>query len=79
LCTDGFARLVTDYDLYGDWQAAVEAVRTDGLPYLEKLLRESEQRPPDGGRRRFKRADDVAAVLIAPDTGVGAGTGGPAQ
>lgn len=67
LCTDGFARLVTDYAVYGDWPAAVAAARVDGLAGLEKLLRECERGPTGTAAGRFKRADDAAALLLAPD------------
>ncbi|BCJ62767.1 protein phosphatase 2C domain-containing protein [Micromonospora endophytica] len=66
LCTDGFARLVTDYGVYPDWQPVVHDAIERGLPYLEKLIREAES-GPDGRAGRFKRADDVAAVLLTPN------------
>ncbi|MFY1702460.1 MULTISPECIES: hypothetical protein [Micromonospora] len=63
LCTDGFARLVTDYHICADWPKVVEVSLRQGLAYLEKLIRDAEAAP--GGRAgRFKRADDVAAVLL---------------
>ncbi|MDG4801001.1 hypothetical protein [Micromonospora sp. WMMD980] len=66
LCTDGFARLVTDYQLYPGWPEVVADACDRGLPYLEKLIRDVEA---DAGAvsGRFKRADDVAAILIARD------------
>ncbi|MDG4797551.1 protein phosphatase 2C domain-containing protein [Micromonospora sp. WMMD1082] len=63
LCTDGFARLVTDYGIYPEWANLVRDALEHGLPHLEKLIREAEHRPERGGGR-FKRADDVAAVLL---------------
>ncbi|MFY1635194.1 hypothetical protein ACN27F_18285 [Solwaraspora sp. WMMB335] len=63
LCTDGFARLVTDYQLCPGWSEVVAEARERGLAYLEKLIRQTESDPTVSGDR-FKRADDVAAVLI---------------
>ncbi|WP_158632423.1 hypothetical protein [Micromonospora sp. Llam0] len=64
LCTDGFARLVNDYQLYPGWSEVVAEARERGVAYLEKLIRQTESDPAVGGDR-FKRADDVAAVLIS--------------
>ncbi|MEV6373586.1 protein phosphatase 2C domain-containing protein [Micromonospora musae] len=64
LCTDGFARLITDYGLYHQWADVVTDALEHGLPYLEKLIREVESTQHGDGRSRFKRADDVAAVLL---------------
>ncbi|GHJ16603.1 protein phosphatase 2C domain-containing protein [Micromonospora sp. AKA38] len=66
LCTDGFARLVTDYRLYPGWPEVVTDACERGLPFLEKLIRDVEA---DVGTvsGRFKRADDVAAILITRD------------
>ncbi|WP_276320373.1 protein phosphatase 2C domain-containing protein [Micromonospora zingiberis] len=66
LCTDGFARLITDYQIYRDWADVILHALDHGLPYLEKLIREAENRPTQGAGR-FKRADDVAAVLLTPN------------
>ncbi|SBT44594.1 protein phosphatase 2C domain-containing protein [Micromonospora narathiwatensis] len=63
LCTDGFARLVTDYGLYQEWADVITDAIERGLPYLEALIRQAEDGAAGGGRR-FKRADDVAAVLL---------------
>ncbi|MFJ8582230.1 protein phosphatase 2C domain-containing protein [Micromonospora sp. NPDC093277] len=63
LCTDGFARLVTDYELYQQWADVITDAVGRGLPYLEALIRKTEA-GTSGGGRRFKRADDVAAVLL---------------
>lgn len=71
LCTDGFARIVTDYAVYGDWPAAMAAAQVDGLAGLEKLLRECEQDSTSIAAGRFKRADDAAALLLAPDQAAG--------
>jgi serine/threonine protein phosphatase PrpC len=66
LCTDGFARLVTDYGLYAQWSEVVSDARDKGLAYLEKLIRETESGPVEETPGRFKRADDVAAVFLTP-------------
>lgn len=70
LCTDGFARLVTDHGLYVTWDALIADAVEKGLGYLEKLLRDTETDPEAGaaaaGRGRFKAADDAAAVLLVP-------------
>ncbi|MGC4749661.1 protein phosphatase 2C domain-containing protein [Micromonospora sp. DT201] len=63
LCTDGFARLVTDYGLYSSWTKVIADARDRGLHYLEKLIRDAESKPGSGGGR-FKRADDIAALLL---------------
>lgn len=67
MCTDGFARLVTDYDFHGHWRAVVDDARAHGLAYLAKLIREIEAGPAHGSRLRFKRSDDLAALLAGPD------------
>ncbi|MET8318491.1 protein phosphatase 2C domain-containing protein [Micromonospora sp. NPDC005189] len=66
LCTDGFARLVTDYGLYRSWTQVIPDARDRGLHYLEKLLRDAENEPGSRGGR-FKRADDIAALLLTPN------------
>ncbi|MEU5785301.1 protein phosphatase 2C domain-containing protein [Micromonospora lupini] len=63
LCTDGFARLVTDYEIYRSWAQVIPDARDRGLHYLEKLIRDAES-GPGGSGGRFKRADDIAAVLL---------------
>ncbi|MDG4832923.1 hypothetical protein O7627_26980 [Solwaraspora sp. WMMD1047] len=68
LRTDGFARLVTDYGKYDQWVDLVADARERGMAYLEKLIRDVESDPPDGVTR-FKRADDVVAVLLTRDPG----------
>ena len=65
LCTDGFARLITDYGLYSSWSGVMTDARDRGLHYLEKLIRDVEN-APGGGGGRFKRADDIAALLLTP-------------
>lgn len=69
LCTDGFARLVSDYALYPDWQEVLADARTHGLAHLEKRIRDVERDPTDPADppTRFKRSDDVAAVVLVPD------------
>jgi serine/threonine protein phosphatase PrpC len=66
LCTDGFARLITDYTLYRRWSDVVADGRGKGLAYLEKLLRDTENDPKGETPGRFKKADDVAALLLVP-------------
>ena len=63
LCTDGFARLITDYGIYRRWPDVIADAHERGLPYLEKLIRDAET-GPDSGHGRFKRADDIAALLL---------------
>ncbi|GAB3806531.1 protein phosphatase 2C domain-containing protein [Micromonospora zhanjiangensis] len=65
LCTDGFARLVTDYGIYQSWSDVVSDGRAHGLSYLEKLIRGVEA-GAEGHSGRFKRSDDVAALLLTP-------------
>ncbi|MGA4727716.1 protein phosphatase 2C domain-containing protein [Micromonospora taraxaci] len=63
LCTDGFARLITDYGIYRSWEQVISDARDRGLHYLEKLIRDAESEPGGSGGR-FKRADDIAALLL---------------
>lgn len=67
LCTDGFARLVNDYALFRDWEQVVVLARCRGLAYLEKLIRDVERSPTAGPAMRFKRSDDVSAILLSPE------------
>jgi hypothetical protein len=67
LCTDGFARLVSDYALYPDWSQVAADGQTHGLAYLEKLIRDVERGPAGDSHARFKRSDDVAAILFSPE------------
>jgi serine/threonine protein phosphatase PrpC len=69
LCTDGFARLVTDHGLYEGWNDVIADALDRGLAYLEKLLRDAEADPAPIQLGRFKHADDAAAVLLTPLTG----------
>lgn len=68
LCTDGFARLVSDYTRYQGWGEVVADARIHGLVHLEKVLRDLERDSSAGDPpNRFKRSDDVAAVLLSPE------------
>jgi serine/threonine protein phosphatase PrpC len=69
LCTDGFARLVTDYGVYAQWRDVAADALDKGLAYQEKLLRDVEVDPSRTTPGRFKRADDVAAVLLTSTPG----------
>ena len=69
LCTDGFARLITDYRLYGKWSEVMVDALDKGLACLEKMLREAEADPTSARPGRFKRADDAAALLLTPTMG----------
>jgi serine/threonine protein phosphatase PrpC len=71
LCTDGYARLLTDYGLYEHWNDVVADALDKGLAYQEKLLRDVEADPTRAQPGRFKRADDVAALLLTPSTTTG--------
>lgn len=61
ICSDGFARAITDYDLYGDWEAIVSDAMQAGLGSIVKKIRDFEV-TSDGGWH-FKRSDDASAVL----------------
>jgi serine/threonine protein phosphatase PrpC len=65
LCTDGFARLITDYALYRQWTDALADAHDKGLAYLEKLIRAVEATAGEDSRGRFKKADDIAALLLS--------------
>lgn len=67
LCTDGFARAVTDYALYASWPEMVRAASQHGLAHIEQSVRRMELDAADQTRHRFKRADDASALLLAPD------------
>lgn len=69
LCTDGFARLVTDYGLYVQWSDVIADALDKGLAYQEKLLRDTEATRAQTRAGRFKNAEDVAAVLLTPSRG----------
>jgi hypothetical protein len=63
LCTDGFARLLTDYRRYPQWTELIAVAQDQGLAYLEQLIRDTE-RQSVSTPGRFKHADDVAALLL---------------
>ena len=64
LCTDGFARAITDYALYPTWRELLDAALRDSLAAVAKAIREVERRPdPSDSPQHFKRSDDLAAVL----------------
>jgi hypothetical protein len=65
LCTDGFARLIIDYALYRQWTDALADAHDKGLAYLEKLIRDVEAAAGGDSRSRFKKADDIAALLLS--------------
>lgn len=67
LCTDGFARLVSDYTIFPDWSQVVTDGRSYGMAYLEKLIRDVERSPAGDSHARFKRFDDLAAILLSPE------------
>jgi serine/threonine protein phosphatase PrpC len=69
MCTDGFARLITDHSLYAGWNDVIANALDKGLAYLEKMLRDAEADPASVQLGRFKQADDAAAVLLTPSTG----------
>lgn len=64
LCTDGFARAITDYHLFPDWPTLINAALADSLTAIAKAIRDIEQRPDTAtAGAHFKRSDDLAAVL----------------
>jgi serine/threonine protein phosphatase PrpC len=64
LCTDGFARAITDYGLYASWRELIDAALSDSLAAIAKAIREVEHRPDtSASNAHFKRSDDLAAVL----------------
>jgi hypothetical protein len=64
VCTDGFARAITDYLLYPDWPTLIQAALDEPLAAIAKAIRDVEADPETGeGRRHFKRSDDLAALL----------------
>lgn len=68
VCSDGFARAITDYGLYPGWAELVDAAVRDSLAAVAKAIRAVERGPDAGAtRRHFKRSDDLAAVLCAKD------------
>ena len=64
LCTDGFARAITDYGLYPSWRALIDAALRDSLAAVAKAIRDVERQSDfSASHRHFKRSDDLAAVL----------------
>jgi hypothetical protein len=64
LCTDGFARAITDYGLYASWRDLIDAALSDSLAAIAKAIREVEHHPEaSASNAHFKRSDDLAAVL----------------
>ncbi|WP_034270750.1 protein phosphatase 2C domain-containing protein [Actinospica robiniae] len=67
LCTDGFARAITDYHLFPDWPSLIEAALKESLSAIARAIRNIEHHPKhDLTDSHFKRSDDLAAVLCAP-------------
>lgn len=66
LCTDGFARAITDYKLFRDWRELIQSTLDDSLGTIAKAIREAEQHPDaESSTAHFKKSDDIAAVLCA--------------
>ena len=64
LCTDGFARAITDYHLFPDWSALIDAALADSLAAIAKAIRDTERHPDTAtSGAHFKRSDDIAAIL----------------
>jgi len=70
LCSDGLARLITDYGIYQGWEDLMVAAG-QGLRDLEQQARGVERGMAEPSVKRFKKADDIAAVLIGPTTTAG--------
>jgi hypothetical protein len=63
ICSDGFARAITDYGLYDDWAAVVaDAIRV-GLDAVVGKIRDFER--TEHGGTHFKRSDDASALLAS--------------
>ncbi|MBR7838423.1 protein phosphatase 2C domain-containing protein [Actinospica durhamensis] len=70
LCTDGFARAITDYGLYSNWRDLIDAALRDSLATVTKAIRDCERQPDfSASRRHFKRSDDIAAALCEKKQG----------
>lgn len=66
LCTDGFARAVTDYELFPDRPTLINAALGESLAAIAKAIRDAEHHPDSASvAAHFKRSDDLAAVLCA--------------
>lgn len=64
LRTDGFARAITDHDLFPDWPTLIKAALGEPLAAIAKAIRDAEHHPAaDHATAHFKRSDDLAAVL----------------
>jgi len=68
LCTDGFARAITDYQLFPNWPSLIEAALRESLSAIAKAIRDIEHHPEhDLTASHFKRSDDLAAMLCKPN------------
>ncbi|MBS2963953.1 protein phosphatase 2C domain-containing protein [Actinocrinis puniceicyclus] len=66
LCTDGFARAITDHGLFPDWPTLINEALSESLAAIAKAIRDAEHRPDaQHAAAHFKRSDDLAAVLCA--------------
>lgn len=64
LCTDGFARAITDHDLFPDWLTLIKTALDESLAAIAKAIRDAEHHPAaKQATVHFKRNDDLAAVL----------------
>ncbi|WP_327373279.1 hypothetical protein [Thermomonospora echinospora] len=63
LCTDGLARAVTEYRLFADWPALLNACLAKGVDAVITEMRAFED-AAESVAGKFKKSDDVAAVLL---------------
>lgn len=63
MCTDGFARALTSYGLFENWEELSNAVLEMGIANVVALIRDHEAK--DGSvQEHFKASDDIFAMII---------------
>jgi hypothetical protein len=65
ICTDGLSRAVTEYHLYQGWNELMDDACANSLDSVVLAVREHEHGSrEDIGQSRFKKSDDIAAILL---------------
>lgn len=66
LFTDGFARLVTTYNAYPDWEAASLEIQQSGIEAAVDELRRIERNDPEADKHfRLKQSDDATVIKLS--------------
>ncbi len=64
VCTDGLARAVNDYGLFSSWSSLISHAAREGLSGIVADIRQYEEVEADEDGGRFKRSDDIAAIML---------------